>query len=208
MRLKENSGFNWYGRVWWKICQQETYESGGSPLNRGSIVIFLRSFFSRKICLVSKWKGPSQLFQWLDQPSELFGWHQWISSKSRRIERARIEWPIRWKDVDACEFVNGYAITMKNNGVEVIKWNLAKLKAWKNETERLLFEERHWRMDSVSMVTVDYLMNLYWAKREDCEMSAITMVCVGWFNIYVVVLVIVCLDKYYKRHVLVINSGN
>ena len=63
------------------------------------------------------------------------------------------------------DFVDGYAVIMKNGGLEVPKWILTTHNVWKKETGGFLYEGSHWRMDIyVWMVTAALVMKLYWAK--------------------------------------------
>ena len=79
--------------------------------------------------------------------------------------------------VDARDFVDGYAVRIKNENLEVTKWNLATLKIQENKKGRFLFEGRHWRMDvHVSVVTIDSVMKLYRAEGGIVRYQPITIV--------------------------------
>ena len=58
---------------------------------------------------------------------------------------------------------------MKNGGIDftcVEFSDTQNLKQWDME---ILFKERHWKIDvSLSMMTVNLVMKLYWGEVEDC----------------------------------------
>ncbi|KAL8095425.1 hypothetical protein AgCh_036760 [Apium graveolens] len=73
--------------------------------------------------------------------------------------------------VDARDFVDAYAVRMKNGSLELLEVTirvLVILKSWKNEMNGFLFEGRHRRTDvDVLMVTIQPDLE-YWDEGEDC----------------------------------------
>ena len=55
----------------------------------------------------------------------------------------------------------------------------------------------------ILVVTVDLVMKLYWAEGEDCQVSAHYNSRMDFGDPKYIRIIIVCLDNYYKRYVLV-----
>ncbi|KAL8148516.1 hypothetical protein AgCh_005767 [Apium graveolens] len=73
--------------------------------------------------------------------------------------------------VDARDFVDGYAVRMKNGSLELLEVTiraLVILKSWKNEMNGFLFEGMNRRTDvDVLMVTIQPDLE-YWVEGDDC----------------------------------------
>ena len=146
-------------------------------LHRRSIMMFLRSSFSRNLFgieMKTDRRVRLNCLNWLmNQLKNLDATIVVLLETEKLMKQGLGDSDVRALVIDARDFVLTYTVMVKNGSLEVTIWVLVILKGLKNKTKEFLFEGRHWRMDVDGlMMTVKSVVEPYWVQGEDCWVKA------------------------------------